>query len=205
MTAMAGAIAPAPIQARPQFSQNQQSDVGRQLAEAERANNEARKTVERLRRSEAEARRAAKRAKMLAAGDRANAGAARKAADEAERRALADRNAAEAAARDANRAATALKQAQDREKKARGDSARDTLIRNVSIGGAAALVVLGALAFVLLRRRYRRALPPPVANAFLRSPTLNLHLPGARLPEKAGGVVVGRNPRLAEVVITARW
>jgi hypothetical protein len=174
-------------------------DVESQLARAERARQEAQRTVARLRRSEEAARVAARRARLVAAGNKLEAAAARKAAEEAERRAEADRRTADVASRAATRAGSALTQARQREQ---ATQARATLIRNLGIGLILALLLVAGAAVALIRRRYRRLAPPPVANAFLRSPTLNLHLPGTRLPKEAGGVVVGRNPKQAEVVIT---
>jgi hypothetical protein len=182
--------------------------------------------------AEAEAARAAAvraRGRAEAARRRAEAAAVR-ARREAQRnsreRAAAERAAAQARAQ-AESEAQAARQAGDRADrlgraaaaaeaaaKAERERAGEAQSRLWMIGGAsAALILLLVGGTLLMRRRMKRrsaaemdklrmSRPDPVTAGVLRSAKLNLQLPGDKLPERAGGVVVGRNPELATAVIS---
>lgn len=76
----------------------------------------------------------------------------------------------------------------------------DGNLRRTLFAGAA-VVVFAAIVALMLWRRARSRRIPQSPNCVLTSPRINLPLSGKSLPNVAGGVILGRNPREAQAVI----
>lgn len=196
----------APLAAQGNFAASGSFDpVVQRMQEAEAAGRAATRARDRARASAARARAAEQRARSEA---RISSAARQAAEREAQRAREEARGDAVAAAREKARA-----ERLDDAAKAAQQVQRDAEWWKwfAIIAGVAAVLIL-LLVFLILRRRarrralaelaeFRRRRPDPVADAILLSPRLNLQLPGDKLPEGAGGVVVGRNPKVATAVI----
>lgn len=185
-----------------------EANANRRAAQADAARRNERSLRERAERSADAARRAERAATAVARQNSAARQAAERDAAAARQQADSDQRAAEQEQKRANSLndqATQLRQQAEQ-------SRRDVLRANRDQADAewwtwfaivcAGVVVLILVAFGLWKiARIRRSRPDPVVGGLLLSPRRNLQLPGDKLPDAAGGVVVGRNPRFATAVI----
>jgi hypothetical protein len=180
--------------------------VAQRVREADAARRAAIRARDRARASMARARASMERARREASRN----GVARRAAEQESLRAREEARSDEVAANREKQRADRLDAAASAAQDAQRDEERSKWFAVAAGGGAILLLLVTGL--VLRHRARRRASreldelkrrrPDPVPGGMLLSSRLNLQLPGDKLPEGAGGVIVGRNPKVATAVIS---
>jgi len=205
-------IAVAPAVAQISAAPNASDELGAQIDDLKRVAEDAKVAAERANLQAQKSLRQAEALARTAKDDRNRSESQRIAAESKAAEALAqsrrDSEMAMAAMRDARKAIGELSRAEARVRKAddatrlaEADAAQARRNAAIAVGsGIIAVLMVVGIGYTVMRR-IKAKRPDPVSNCVLNSSKMNLQLSGRQLPEAAGGVVVGRNPKDASAVI----